>query len=216
MHRYRYIMMSGALASIALLASTASANANSEPSDFAFSPANLRWQGFYMGMQAGWNKSRGKDGTSGTSLNGNSVAAGLHGGYNWQRQNLVFGLEMDADLLGLAKKKSKGPFSESLLTPLASLRGRIGHSFGDTLVYATGGVSLGLGMHKTGGSRKAKVHPGWVVGGGVERALSDRWSLRGEYLYANYGKKTYGFSTGNRKISYDDTHTLRVGLSYKF
>jgi len=176
------------------------------------------WQGFYLGAQTGWSRSHGKDKTSGTKLKNSVIDGGVHGGYNWQSDGLVFGLETDANLFGLSKKNARGPFSKSIITPFASTRLRIGTSLGDSLLYGTGGVSFGLGSHKlsSGGKRKTKFHTGWVIGAGVEHKVSENWSLRGEYLYHNFGKKDYKFTSGTRKISYDDAHSLRVGVSYHF
>jgi len=176
------------------------------------------WQGFYLGGQTGWSRSAGKDHTSGTKLKSSVFDAGIHAGYNWQSDGLVFGLEADANLFGLGKKNSRGPFSKSLITPFSTTRLRVGTTLGDSLLYGTGGVSFGFGSHKLaiGGKRKSKLHTGWVIGAGVEHMISQDWSLRGEYLYHNFGKKNYKFPSGTRGISFEDAHSLRVGVSYHF
>jgi hemoglobin/transferrin/lactoferrin receptor protein len=45
-----------------------------------------------------------------------------------------------------------------------------------------------------------------VLGVGAERALNDRWSLRAEYNYANFGRETF---------EYEDARA-GVGLAYAF
>jgi outer membrane immunogenic protein len=59
---------------------------------------------------------------------------------------------------------------------------------------------------------------GWTVGGGIEKMLSDRWLIRGEYRYADYGTWTSTF--GGTPIivkSFDlATHTAFVGFAKKF
>lgn len=175
-----------------------------------------QWNGFYIGAQTGFNRNRGKDQTSNTKLNRKTFDAGLHAGYNWQHGSTVFGVEVDTNLLAIAKKKARGPFSKSIFAPVATTRLRIGQAFGNSLLYGTGGMTWGIGHHKTGTKTKTKLHPGWVIGAGLEHKLNANWSLRGEYLYHNFGKKNYKFSTGTRRLSYDDTHSVRVGVSYHF
>lgn len=175
-----------------------------------------QWQGFYLGAQTGWNSNRGKDKAAGTKLNSTVFDAGIHAGYNWQMDSTVLGFEVDANLLGLTKKNPKGIYTRSFFTPLATTRLRIGQTFGDSMIYGTGGLSFGIGEHKTGGQKKAKLHPGWVIGAGLEHKLNANWSLRSEYLYHNFGKKNYKFNTGTRRLSYDDTHSVRLGVSYRF
>ena len=176
------------------------------------------WQGFYLGGQTGWSSSHGKDKTSGTKLKNSVFDAGVHAGYNWQSDGLVFGLEADANLFGLSEKNAHGPFSKSVLAPFSTTRLRVGTVFGDSLIYGTGGVSFGLGSHKltAGGKRKSKLHTGWVIGAGVEHMITENWSLRGEYLYHNFGKKDYKFTGGKRNISFNDAHNVRIGVSYHF
>jgi opacity protein-like surface antigen len=62
------------------------------------------------------------------------------------------------------------------------------------------------------------VLPGLVAGAGVETRLTDRWSLKGEYLYAQFDKQTvvYGTNEHNEIDFSDRAHIFRVGLNYKF
>lgn len=59
-----------------------------------------------------------------------SFLGGLHVGTNWQRAQWVWGLEGDID------------FVEHSYEYIASLRGRIGYAFKDTLIYGTAGVAV--------------------------------------------------------------------------
>ena len=62
---------------------------------------------------------------------------------------------------------------------------------------------------------------GWTGGGGIEWALSPNWSIRGEYLYADLGSKTYNFYetapgdhiTGKAKIT---TSVARGAVNFRF
>ena len=87
---------------------------------------------------------------------------------------------------------------------LWTLRGRVGWLVRpDLLVYATGGWALtNLEVSFTysdnngatsSGSASANKN-GWTIGGGLEWALNNHWSVRAEYLYFDFGKVT---ATGN-------------------
>ncbi len=77
----------------------------------------------------------------------NNVIGGLHLGYNWQRENFVFGAEGDISMDG------------GLDSYLASLRARFGLASNDMLFYITGGLALrdsnskdAIGLASNGGS----------------------------------------------------------------
>jgi opacity protein-like surface antigen len=64
---------------------------------------------------------------------------------------------------------------------------------------------------------------GWTVGGGVEYAINRNWTIRGEYLYADYGDLSVflpalpTFNTLASASRFDfTTHTARVALNYRF
>jgi len=98
-----------------------------------------------------------------------------------------------------------------------SLRGRVGYTTGPWLLYMTGGVSfLKMSVAGSGGFNSptgvfcadgfancsysaawsysySEVLPGFVVGPGVEYMLPDgRWSVRAQYLFADYGNVNLG------------------------
>ena len=64
---------------------------------------------------------------------------------------------------------------------------------------------------------------GWNVGGGLEWAFADHWSVRGEYIYDRFNGKTYDFDAlnvngrnfGARSVSLTES-TARAALIYKF
>jgi len=65
---------------------------------------------------------------------------------------------------------------------------------------------------------------GWTVGGGAEYALRARWTLKAEYLYADFGKiSTTSMLTappGKKDVfahsATFNVHILRLGLNYRF
>lgn len=101
------------------------------------------------------------------------------------------------------------------------------------LVYATGGLAFANLEYKveddcnTGGCGEAltkgstNVDLGWTVGGGIEYAIADNWSMKAEYLYAQFSGED--FDTTEVGSSYksgwkaDDTsfNIIRVGVNYR-
>ena len=106
------------------------------------------WTGFYVGAQVGYGWGT-TDAISGPltgfdqsySYDTNGWLGGAHAGYNWQRQNLVFGLEGDIEASGLGGSGigSLGLNHSTDVSWLGSLRGRLGIAYDRTLFYATAG-----------------------------------------------------------------------------
>src|SRR6185295_11460520 len=102
----------------------------------------------------------------------------------------------------------------------------LGYSFGQTLLYATGGyaygsetTSLNINPAILNFSRSANLS-GFVVGGGLEYAFSPNLSMKTEYLYYDFGKRNVFTAAGTPSpfvVDNDITmHTLKAGLNYSF
>lgn len=70
-----------------------------------------------------------------------------------------------------------------------------------------------------------RLTPGWTAGGGLEYALGQNWSLKGEYLYARFERTVTAASVtptaGTQPNTYTakfatDLHIARLGLNYRF
>ena len=117
-----------------------------------------------------------------------------------------------------------------------TVRPRIGFAVDRALLYVTGGLAYGgfngsntltvtnpagvaLGTFTNGGSNN---RVGYAVGGGIEYAVTNNWTVRGEYLYIGSGSRnrtstaaafpaaTFA-SGGNRGFS-----VVRAAVNYKF
>lgn len=192
------------------------------------------WQGGYAGLTLGY-AFQGKDrygietpagfqGNIGTmKLSG--ANAGLRAGYRWQNNNWVFGPELAIEG-GSIKDSVKGTVGgvdyegESKIKNVISLRGKVGYAVQpDLLVYGMAGVAradvdyklTAAGAEESDGYKKT----GYVVGLGVEKQINDRWSVTGEYEYANFGKetRTFGDVTTEATAKYNN---VKVGLNFKF
>ncbi len=123
---------------------------------------------------------------------------------------------------------------------LGTTRGRVGFVAtpdNRLMFYATGGVAYGGGSTNfnvydaTGGAywsgSPSKQRTGWTVGGGVEYAITNNITIKGEYLYADLGSQNIT-TAGNiaattlfpgtyatAKINYDAS-IFRAGVNYKF
>jgi outer membrane immunogenic protein len=126
------------------------------------------------------------------------------------------------------------------LSWLGTTRGRVGFVAtpdNRLMIYATGGVAYGGGSSNfsvfdslTGAfwsGSPSSTRVGWTVGGGVEYAVTNNITIRGEYLYADLGSSSFS-SVGNPavaeffpgtivsgKINYNAS-VFRAGVNYKF
>ncbi|MGD9837411.1 MAG: outer membrane protein [Afipia sp.] len=120
-----------------------------------------------------------------------------------------------------------GGFAYAQLNNAASLSAINGGNIGPLTVAgysANCGVSIGLPPTCYTQSPNRLV-PGWTVGGGIEYAFAPRWSLKGEYLYANFQETiaptAVSPSVGAIASSYSakfstELNIVRIGFNYKF
>jgi outer membrane immunogenic protein len=177
------------------------------------------------------------------------ASGGLFGGYGMQQGNLYWGVE--ASLNSLSFDEARSDSAVYLTAPADSftlrqsveadwqgtLRGRLGLAQEKWLAYLTAGIAvtrLKMDSHFSdtflddarGQSSSEETKTGWVVGAGGEYALSERLSLRGEYLYADYGSVdtsydvtnpgTPGLSSNIRDKVDFKSQTVTLGLAYRF
>jgi outer membrane immunogenic protein len=54
---------------------------------------------------------------------------------------------------------------------------------------------------------------GWTVGGGMEFALTDRWSAKAEYMHYDLGKDTFAIDNGLTADASTRGDIVRVGVN---
>ncbi|MEJ0096243.1 MAG: outer membrane protein [Methylocella sp.] len=208
------------------------------------------WTGFYIGAQVGyaWGTSNGNIGDnfgdfSSLSVSNSGVIGGGHVGYNLQLNQFVVGLEGSVDGSSLSKTFS-GFVSENGIFPgfappvtvhssvdvMGSVRGRLGYAWDRVLIYATGGVAF-AGVNSSistpfGFDSASSTRVGWTVGGGLEYAITNNWSIRAEYRYSDFGHTTvfasnsFNFPLLASVGAFANRHTtenqVQAGVSYKF
>jgi outer membrane immunogenic protein len=182
---------------------------------------------------------------SGMPLEPDGILGGGQIGYGRQAGMLVYGVE--ADIQGVSSHDRFSVVSIPPSTPntlagssslewFATLRGRLGLSPTPALlVYATGGLAMGKTSVSVSSTCPAcmparavaatssGVSTGWTIGGGLEWAFSDNWSVKGEYLYYDLGSSDVTISHNyvifvSTLTSHvvNDGHIARIGVNYRF
>ncbi|GLS38817.1 porin [Mesorhizobium tianshanense] len=216
-----FLVTASILAASVSLASAADVMAVAEP------PAGFVWSGGYVGLQAGygWGDSDNDFPSSPIAEIDGDIDGGLvgiYGGWNWQFNQVVAGIEADVNYSGI-EGTSTNVFDESATTELrwnGAVRGRLGYAFDQFLIYGAGGVAFGdidVDLFDAGGTFAAasETKAGWTVGVGTDIAFSANLIGRAEYRYTDYGEVEYTAPGGDGSIDVD-THTVAIGLAYKF
>src|SRR4029453_6845664 len=151
------------------------------------------WNGFYAGLNAGGmfgNTSAsfaGLAGPGGFSGAGSGFAGGAQAGYNYLLGPVVLGGEIDFQGSTFAQGgnggRGFGPFSTTERTPwFSTMRARLGYPVGTVMPYLTGGAVWGQRSIDGPISASANYWT-WTAGGGIEGLVTERWSMKLEYLY---------------------------------
>jgi outer membrane immunogenic protein len=190
---------------------------------------------------------------------GGSFIGGGTLGCNWQPvgSTFVLGLEGEFGYLSLKAdtfdSRTLG-FTQTSLDVLGSAKlgnwygmatARLGYAIDRLMLYVKGGAAFvrtqasvldqcqatgcGNWLISTSGSETATT---WTIGGGLEWAFAQNWSVKGEYMFiglSNHDFRTSGFATppsGPPNVvaggpfvfnhSFDGIHTAKIGLNYRF
>ncbi len=177
----------------------------------------IPFQGLYIGGAIGHATGALND-TEGFKLPREGYTVSAIAGYNHRLPGIVIGIEADAGLTDVSGSTNAGGFTVSGSSRwLASLRGRIGKTFGHTLLYGTAGVAMTnakLSAEDVGSDTRDRLN-GYVVGAGIEAAIFDNAALRLEYLHYRWADQAYtvgGADTG--KLGSHD-NAVRAGLIFK-
>jgi outer membrane immunogenic protein len=219
---------------LAMAASAAAADLPSEKGPPVYAPPPppaFSWSGVYLGGQVGYGWGTSNVTTNGVgvpNLSQSGVVGGAHIGYNYQVSQFVFGLEGDVN--GSSERDSALDFVPAGVVDYgvrknvdASIRGRIGYAFDRVLVYATGGAAYGnFRTNYNDGTSFNSFNDGrigWTVGGGLEYAIDNNWSVRAEYRYTDYGHindTPFLLGAFNSVSQHIRDNRVQAGFSYKF
>ena len=212
------------LASSMLLASSgyaADLGVISQPAPQEFLPvSSFSWTGFYAGVNGGY--------ASGVVTPNNSdeldVDGGIFGaqiGYNQDLGGFVLGAEADVQWSGVegSGPTGFGTDASAELNSFGTVRARAGVALDRALIYGTGGFAWGslTGSSSFGpGYTDDLTTTGYAVGAGVEFALTDNVTVKGEYLYTAFEDQPIFEDTpvaGEADFSF---HTVRAGVKFNF
>ena len=203
----------------------------------------FNWTGCYVGLHvgAGYHTSSfvGEDESGGIG-----AVAGGQTGCNYQVDRLVLGLEGELYWSGLDTQADGSDvfgsdFGKSSNTYDGSLALRLGYAFDRLLAYGKIGVSAGRfewsGSEQEVGSyaesfTAAQTVLGLLLGIGFEYALAERWSVKLEYNYINFGDPSVSFTEScsgagcggiGALSSFTETEKeikqiLQIGFNFKF
>jgi outer membrane immunogenic protein len=231
----RILLVTAAAVSAAAPALAADLPSRAPPPVYVPPAPIFTWTGIYIGGQIGygWGRLTGTvfapNGLSqGYGYSPEGVIGGAHIGYNWQGGPWVLGIEGSVDGTSISKTFTPGPavtFTDNADIQ-GSIRGRLGIAWDRALLYATGGAAFGgfssSFTSPTGTDSFSSTRVGWTVGGGLEYAVTNNWSVYAEYRYSDFGTSTVapGPSFGNvaglfvqRQYTQNQ---VQAGFSYKF
>ena len=108
---------------------------------------------------------------------------------------------------------------------LALLSGRLGYAMDRTLFFVKGGAAVAHDKYVVNVPGVLSATPtstrwGWIVGGGIEYALTAHWSIKVEYDYIDLGTERLNFvSPGGVVFTFDQIQQVQLakgGINYRF
>jgi opacity protein-like surface antigen len=158
---------------------------------------------------------------------------GLHGGFNWQREEMVFGFEADIDWMSHMPKHdfsgtacdqgcqnffTNSGETEANVDWLSTERLRLGYAYNNILPYITagfafGGTKVSTNTVGTDGSTvdtfagsKSETRTGWAAGAGIAFMFAPGWDARIEGIY-------YDLGTAHYNVAPQDANSASEGLT---
>jgi len=216
------------------------------------------WTGFYIGGEfgVGWasEQSTVLTQTSPTSafppgfvaspVNLSGILGGFYGGYNYQINQFLVGIDADytwADLTGTQSDLSPIPGNGAVshhndqMNWVSTVTGRLGYLNNNWLFFAKGGGAWGgfYGSSNTYSGAGALSNTsfgstnrdGWTAGGGLEWGFAAHWSAKLEYDYVNFDTITHTLTETNAAtgaVGYPARSTtsylnmVKGGVAYRF
>lgn len=198
------IAIAGAASGVALAADLGPQPYYSSPSPIGGRIFN--WAGPYAGLNLGYEWGSVSNATPAPS----GIAGGFEGGYNWQDNQFVYGVEGGLNLSSANDTFAPYKFSNPWF---GTMRGRVGYAFSNVLAYATGGLAFGDLTATTSGLDETKTEVGWTAGLGAEVGFSANWSAKLEYLYMDLASRAFSTTGVDNGFS---TSLFRLGVNYHF
>ena len=226
----QFLIIGGALA--ALTTSSFAADMPIAAPEAAVVAETYDWSGFYVGVQGGgaWGETAFDDGVESNPFDIEGFVVGGTAGYNLQvAPSFVAGIEADvsfADISGDATGDigavngvgwGCGTACVTDVEWFATVRGRVGPSFGPVYIYATGGFAVAgieADVEDVSILFNDDVSVGWTAGAGLEYMFAGGWSAKVEYLHVDLD---FQDPNGAANFAADAEFDLvRGGINYRF
>jgi len=186
-------------------------------------PNYVDWSGAYAGVIGGgnWITPKTTSGGLSRSFTVSGPAGGIYLGRNFQFGHWVVGFDGTTEL---SDASGRGSFPGIARTDFrqnieGDARARVGYAFGRFLPFFAAGATFTRSEQRdlaTGSQRGRVPADSFTVGGGLDYRLSERWSVRGEYLYASTLKSKIVPLDGCVCRQSQNSETVRFGLAYHF
>lgn len=202
--------------------------------DEGYQAAPFSWSGFYLGGHGGggwgssdWDWADWAENNTSADISGG--LGGIQVGYNLQiARNIVLGAEGSLSWGSIEGSASSYRWDQTTeITWLGDISLRAGYAINRTLLFAKTGVAWG-GFEHSGydayndeyGHAATDNQVGWLIGGGVEFALTNNWSVKAEYNWIDF------FDNGSFAVPHNDHHhqigadqsvsVVKGGINYRF
>ncbi len=199
------------------------------------------WSGFYAGLHAGyawsdWEITDPRADSARFDFNQTfNVDGGLFGveiGANYQIDSIVIGIAADAAITGADDDTFQDVIDEDeiyvgAIDWLGTVRAKLGFAMDDVLIYGTGGLAVteaeyryenyedGSQTELTGLDKASETLWGWTAGAGIEWRMTERMSLKAEYLYIDFETFETNVTEGGEEADID-MHVARGGVNFYF
>ncbi|MDB5911252.1 MAG: porin family protein [Massilia sp.] len=195
------------------------------------------WTGFYAGIFGGLAASQhtltaipvgGGPAVTDIGFTGNGALGGLQVGYDYDLGQFVVGGYTDIAASNVRAEISGTGFGGAAtafkmqLNYLGTVQARAGVKLDSLLGYVHGGLAYGstdqdlsaLGV--PAGIAGTQTRTGYVLGAGVEYAVTDNLSLQTEYSFVNLGDALIASGVAGSYHGALSFHMVKAGLNYRF
>ena len=186
----------------------------------------MDWSGFYLGVTGGYDVTDSHSeyvlapAPAIPSIQ-QGMLGGVSAGANLQNGIVVLGVEATAAIgnvsatfanpLGVSDDVTAGSDFQALLL------GRAGVAVGNVLPYLTAGLAVAHAYSTTpSGADDDGFFAGAAYGAGIEIALDDNWSVKGQYLHSNMTGGNFHIGQTYETNSALSSDTFMLGVNFRF
>ena len=210
----RQVLAAGALSLMTLGAA--------HSADYAEMTPAAVWTGFYAGLHVGYVSGEvDAPAAFPASLDPNGFFAGVQAGYNHQLVNdIVLGAWLSVPVaFADDSAPAFGGVFDAELNWVVAAGGRVGYALDNILPFVFAGVAFGEGTGTAtfGGVtlfNLSETHFGFTVGAGVDYRVHENWAVGFRYAYLNMADETYAFATP-ASVGFE-SHSVSATFNYLF